>query len=165
MPTQASTKKNTFHIGNSVSKLSGLAADGELVRLRDFQGKYLVIYFYPKDQTPGCTRQALDFRDLYSEFESRNTAVIGVSRDSLKSHQNFQRKQELPFPLIADTEEVWCQAFGVIQEKQLYGRRYIGLVRSTFLIDPKGKLCHEWRNVKVPGHVKSVLDYLDTLAP
>jgi peroxiredoxin Q/BCP len=144
--------------GSKVPKLSGTTADGGTLKLVDFQGKWLVLYFYPKDNTTGCTREAQDFRDLYPKFKRRGVQVVGVSRDSAKSHGNFAAKHELPFPLVADTDEAWCKAFDVIREKTLYGRKFMGVVRSTFLIGPDGKLVKEWRGVKVPGHAQTVLD-------
>ena len=145
-------------IGSKVPKLAGQTADGGTLKLADLQGKWTVAYFYPKDNTTGCTREAQDFRDLYPKFKRRGAQVVGVSRDSLKSHANFAEKYDLPFPLIADTGETWCKAFDVIHEKTLYGRKFQGVVRSTFLIDPDGKLTREWRGVKVPGHAQEVLD-------
>jgi len=124
-----------------------------------------VLYFYPKDNTSGCTREAQDFRDLLPKFKRRGAQVIGVSRDSTKSHANFTAKQALPFPLIADTDETWCKAFGVIREKTLYGRKYMGVDRSTFLLGPDGKLVEEWRGVKVPGHAQTVLEAIPVGAP
>ena len=144
--------------GNKAPKLSGTTADGGTLKLADLQGKWLVLYFYPKDNTTGCTREAQDFRDLHPKFTRRGAQVVGVSRDSAKSHTNFAGKYELPFPLIADTDETWCKAFDVIHEKTLYGRKFQGIVRSTFLIGPDGKLVQEWRGVKVPGHAQAVLD-------
>lgn len=148
-------------IGNKVPKLSGTANGGRTLELSDFAGKFVVVYFYPKDNTSGCTREAQDFRDLAPKFRRRDAAIVGVSRDSVKSHDGFAAKHELPFDLIADTDEAWCKAFDVIQEKVLYGRRYLGVVRSTFLIGPDGRLLREWRNVKVPGHAAAVLDAVD----
>jgi peroxiredoxin Q/BCP len=145
-------------LGKKLPPLKGLTGDGSELRLAGLKGQWVVVYFYPKDSTPGCTTEAKDFRDLYSAFRKRHAEVIGVSRDSLKSHANFSAKQELPFPLIADVDESWCQAFDVIHEKVLYGKRHLGIVRSTFLIDPDGKLSREWRGVKVPGHAQAVLD-------
>ncbi|HEY9132798.1 MAG TPA: peroxiredoxin [Dyella sp.] len=147
-------------IGKKVAKLKGMTGDGSELKLDSLKGKWVVLYFYPKDSTPGCTNEAKDFRDLYPAFVKRNAQVIGVSRDSVKSHANFAAKQELPFPLISDTDETWCQAFDVIHEKVLYGKRHMGVVRSTFLIDPEGKLVQAWRQVKVPGHAQAVLDAL-----
>ncbi|HET9835528.1 MAG TPA: peroxiredoxin [Rhodanobacteraceae bacterium] len=144
--------------GSKVPKLTGTTADGGTLKLADLQGKWLVLYFYPKDNTPGCTREAQDFRDLDAKFRRRGVKVVGVSRDSAKSHTNFAGKYDLPFPLIADSDETWCKAFDVIREKTLYGRKYMGVDRSTFLIGPDGKLVQEWRGVKVPGHAQAVLD-------
>ncbi len=145
-------------VGKKVPSLSGITGDGSTLKLASLKGRWMVVYFYPKDSTPGCTNEAKDFRDLYPAFRKRNAQVIGVSRDSPKSHANFAAKQELPFPLISDPDETWCQAFDVIHEKVLYGKRHLGIVRSTFLIDPDGKLAQEWRGVKVPGHAQIVLD-------
>jgi len=148
-------------IGGKVPKLSGATNGGKTVKLGDYSGKFVIVYFYPKDNTTGCTREAQDFRDAAAQFGKRGAVVLGVSRDSVKSHDGFVAKHELPFALIADSDETWCKAFDVIQEKTLYGRKYIGVVRSTFLIDPDGTLRREWRNVKVPGHVFAVLAALD----
>ena len=145
-------------IGKKLPSLSGITGNGETLKLSSLKGQWVVVYFYPKDSTPGCTNEAQAFRDLYPQFRKRHAEIVGVSRDSQKSHANFAAKQELPFPLIADTDESWCQAFDVIHEKKLYGKAYIGIVRSTFLIDPDGKLAQSWPNVKVPGHAQAVLD-------
>ena len=148
-------------VGNKVPKLSGTTNGGKAVKLGDFAGKYVVVYFYPKDNTTGCTREAQDFRDLAAQFAKRGAVVLGVSRDSARSHDGFVAKHELPFDLVADTDETWCKAFDVIAEKTLYGRKYIGVVRSTFLIDGEGRVRREWRNVKVPGHAQAVLAAID----
>jgi peroxiredoxin Q/BCP len=148
-------------VGNKVPKLSGTTNGGKQVKLAEYTGKFVVVYFYPKDNTTGCTREAQDFRDLAAQFGKRGAVILGVSRDSTKSHEGFIAKHDLPFALIADTDETWCKAFDVIAEKTLYGRKYIGVVRSTFLIDPDGRLRREWRNVKVPGHAQAVLAALD----
>lgn len=145
-------------IGKKVPSLKGLIRSGDELKLSSLKGGWVVVYFYPKDSTPGCTSEAKDFRDLYPSFQQRNAQVIGVSRDSVKSHATFAGKHALPFPLISDADESWCQAFDVIHEKVLYGKRYIGIVRSSFLIDPDGKLAREWRGVKVSGHAQAVLD-------
>ena len=121
------------------------------------QGKKLVLYFYPKDMTPGCTAESGEFRDRIEAFTNANTLVIGVSRDTLKSHDNFRQKLELPFELVADTEEVLCQLFGVMKMKNMYGKQVRGVERSTFLFDANGKLAKEWRGIKVTGHVDEVL--------
>jgi peroxiredoxin Q/BCP len=145
-------------LGKKVPKLQGLTGDGSTLKLDSLKGQWVVLYFYPKDSTPGCTTEAQDFRGLYPKFKKRHAEIIGVSRDSVKSHANFASKQELPFPLVSDPDESWCKAFDVIHEKVLYGKRHMGVVRSTFLIDPDGKLAAEWRGVKVPGHAQAVLD-------
>jgi len=128
------------------------------IDLSDYRGKKIVIYFYPKDNTSGCTKESESFRDHQSKFTRANTIIFGVSRDSVKSHQRFIDKLELPFDLISDPDEVLCEAFGVMKMKSMYGREYRGIERSTFLINEKGKLIKEWRNVKVPGHVEAVLE-------
>jgi len=145
-------------IGKKIPALSGTTGNGTTLKLGSLKGQWVVVYFYPKDSTPGCTTEAQGFRDLYPQFRQRHAEVIGVSRDSVKSHANFAGKQELPFPLVSDADETWCKAFDVIHEKVLYGKRHMGIVRSSFLIDPEGKLMQEWRNVKVPGHAQAVLD-------
>ena len=149
-------------VNMTVPQFSAPMTGNQEFDLAQYQGKKLVLYFYPKDNTPGCTTEAGDFRDLHARFRRRNAEVIGVSRDSQKSHANFSAKQQLPFPLIADTDEIWCKAFDVIHEKVLYGKRHMGVVRSTFLIDPEGRLAQEWRGVKVPGHAQAVLDAVPT---
>jgi peroxiredoxin Q/BCP len=151
-------------IGGKVPNLSGATNGGKTIRLSGFKGKFVVVYFYPKDNTTGCTREAQDFRDAAGKFAKRNAVVIGVSRDSVKSHDGFVAKHDLPFELVADVDETWCSAFDVIKEKVLYGRRYMGVVRSTFLIGPDGRLLREWRNVKVPGHVDAVLEAITAAA-
>jgi peroxiredoxin Q/BCP len=148
-------------VGSKVPKLSGTTNGGKTARLADFSGKFVVVYFYPKDNTTGCTREAQDFRDAAAQFGKRGAVILGVSRDSAKSHDGFVAKHGLPFDLIADADETWCQAFDVIREKTLYGRKYVGVVRSTFLIGRDGRLCREWRNVKVPGHAAAVLAAID----
>jgi len=145
-------------LGKKAPALSGTTGDGSTLKLADLKGQWVVLYFYPKDATPGCTNEAKDFRDLYAKFRKRHAEIVGVSRDSAKSHANFAARQELPFPLVSDPDETWCRAFDVIHEKVLYGKRHMGVVRSTFLIDPDGKLAAEWRGVKVPDHAQAVLD-------
>ncbi len=142
-----------------------LPATGEktTMSLTDFRGKQLVLYFYPKDNTPGCTKEGQDFRDHIHKFRRTNTVILGVSRDSLKSHENFKEKQEFSFDLLADTEEVLCRLFDVIKEKNMYGKKCMGIERSTFLIDEKGILRREWRKVKVAGHVEEVLAAIKSL--
>ncbi|GHA74578.1 peroxiredoxin [Cognatilysobacter bugurensis] len=135
-------------------------SDGTTPRLSDFRGRWLVLYFYPKDSTPGCTTEGLDFNARLDEFNALDASVIGVSRDSMRSHQNFCAKQGFSFPLASDTDESLCQAFDVIREKNMYGRKVFGIERSTFLIDPDGAIAHVWRPVRVPGHAQAVLDTL-----
>ena len=123
-----------------------------------------IIYFYPKDKTSGCTVESQDFRDLKNNFKKLNCEIIGVSRDSLKSHQSFIEKEALNFPLISDPDEVMCKAYDVMKEKSMYGRKYMGIERSTFLIDPEGFIAKEWRKVKVPNHAQEVYDFLESLS-
>ena len=148
-------------VGDKIPDLRGAVGDDEEVRLRDLKGKYVIVYFYPKDATPGCTLEAQDFRDYKKDFAKRDAVVLGVSRDSLASHGKFKLKQALNFELVSDVDETWCKAFDVIHEKVLYGKRHLGVVRSTFLIDPDGKLRREWRGVKVKDHARAVLEALD----
>jgi len=126
-------------------------------------GKTVVIYFYPKDSTPGCTTQGQQFRDHYADFAAANTEIFGISRDSIKSHENFKAKFEFPFDLLADTEELACQLFGVIKIKKMYGKEVRGIERSTFVINKEGVLIHEWRGVKVDGHIPEVLAFIRSL--
>ncbi|MGH8436639.1 MAG: peroxiredoxin [Pseudomonas sp.] len=140
-----------------VADFQAQATNGQLIKLSDLKGRQVVIYFYPKDSTPGCTTEGQGFRDQYGAFEAANTLVLGVSRDSLKSHENFKCKQEFPFELVSDKDEALCQLFDVIKLKKLYGKEYLGIDRSTFLLDNSGVLRQEWRSVKVPGHVDAVL--------
>ena len=136
--------------------------DDSTTTLADHAGQWLVLYFYPKDSTPGCTVEGNDFNALLPQFRKLGASVLGVSRDSLKSHQNFCTKQGFGFPLVSDADSKLCDAFGVIQPKKLYGREFIGIVRSTFLVDPEGVVRAEWRKVKVPGHAGDVLETLKT---
>ena len=135
-------------------------SDGSTAKLSAYAGQWLVVYFYPKDSTPGCTTEGIDFNALLPEFNDAGATVLGVSKDSLKSHRNFCTKQGFRFDLVSDADEALCHAFDVIHEKNMYGKKVLGIVRSTFLIDPKGKLAAEWRGVKVPGHAQAVLDAL-----
>lgn len=126
-------------------------------------GKNLVIYFYPRDDTPGCTTEGQEFRDSYNEFVDHNCSIVGISRDTLKSHEKFKEKMVFPFELLSDVDEVACEIFGVMKMKNMYGKQVKGIDRSTFVIDTKGKLIQEWRSVKVPGHVAEVLAFVKTL--
>jgi thioredoxin-dependent peroxiredoxin len=146
-----------------VPDFAALATGGERWRLKEAAGKKLVLYFYPKDMTSGCTRESQDFRDLAPAFRKAGTLIVGVSRDSVASHGKFTEKEKLPFALLSDTDEQLCKLFDVIKEKSLYGRKYMGVERSTFLLDGKGVLRHEWRKVKVPGHAEEVLEAAKSL--
>ena len=147
-------------IGKKIPLFSTILDDGSELKSKDFNGKYIVIYFYPKDSTPGCTKEGEDFRDLHKEFIKSNAQIYGVSRDSVASHQKFKAKYKFPFNLISDEDESLCKIFDVIKEKNMYGRKYMGIERSTFLINDKGQLLSEWRKVKVKGHAQEVLDTL-----
>ena len=141
-----------------------LEADGEsIINLKDFRGKTVVLYFYPKDSTPGCTKEACDFRDHIQAFTKKNITIIGVSKDSIKRHDNFKAKYELPFTLVSDNDNKVCKTYGTWVEKSMYGKKYMGIERSTFLIDPDGIILKVWRKVKVSGHVENVLTCAETL--
>lgn len=140
------------------------ATSGKTIKLSDFLGQYVVVYFYPKDSTPGCTTQGIQFRDAYADFQQANTEIVGISRDTAKSHENFKAKFSFPFELLADTEEVACGIFGVIKMKNMYGKQVRGIERSTFIINPQGELIREWRGVKVDGHAHEVLSYIQSLS-
>lgn len=135
-------------------------AQGETISLEDYRGKKVVLYFYPKDSTPGCTTEACDFRDATQAFEENNTVILGVSADSQKRHQNFIAKYELPFQLLSDVDHEVCEQYGVWQLKKNYGKEYFGIIRSTFLIDESGEIVKEWRSVKVKDHVAEALQYV-----
>lgn len=150
--------------GDRLPDLTVPATGGHGIRLRELTGKPLVLYFYPKDATPGCTRQALDFAAARERFAAAGVRVIGVSRDSLASHERFRTKQQLDFDLISDTDETLCRAFDVIKEKSMYGRKVMGIERSTFLFDADGVLVQAWRGLKVPGHVDTVLAAIEARA-
>ena len=139
------------------------ATGGTSFRLADQAGRIVVIYFYPKDSTPGCTTEGQNFRDLHAQFTAADAVVLGVSRDSLKAHENFKTKQSFPFELGSDADEAVCNLFGVIKQKMMYGKQCRGIERSTFVIDHQGVLRREWRGVKVAGHAQEVLDFVKTL--
>lgn len=138
-------------------------AQGDLISLSDYRGKKVILYFYPKDSTPGCTTEACDFRDATEAFAAKNTVILGISADSQKRHQNFISKYELPFELLSDVEHTVCEQYGVWQLKKNYGKEYYGIVRSTFLINESSELIQEWRSVKVKDHVAEALSFLDQL--
>ena len=144
-------------VGKKVPAFSLPATGDQTIKLADLKGSKVVVYFSPKDSTPGCTTEGQGFRDNHSKFKRANTIVLGVSRDSIKSHENFKAKQEFNFDLLSDQDETLCQLFDVIKEKNMYGKKVMGIERSTFLIDEKGVLRQEWRKVKVDGHVEEVL--------
>lgn len=137
---------------------------GKTFTLSDYKGKNLVLYFYPKDNTPGCTTEGIQFRESYPEFQKCNTEIFGISRDSLKSHEGFKAKLDMPFELISDPDETLCIMFDVMKMKNMYGKKVRGVERSTFVIDGSGTLVKEWRGVKVPSHVDEVLSFVKTIA-
>lgn len=154
---------STPTLGQPVPDFSIPATSGKIIHSSELRGRHVVLYFYPKDSTPGCTQEGQDFRELYPEFQALGAEIFGVSRDSLKSHENFKCKQEFPFELLSDTDESLCRIFDVIKMKNMYGKQVQGIERSTFLIDPEGKLAGEWRKVSVKGHATAVLEYLKGL--
>ena len=139
------------------------ATSARQISLSELRGKIVVLYFYPKDNTPGCTNESKDFAALNDEFSAAGCEIFGISRDSIKSHENFKAKLELPFDLISDTDEVACEAFGVMKMKNMYGKQVRGIERSTFVIDAEGRIAREWRAVKVPGHAAEVLSFVQSL--
>lgn len=150
-------------LGKKVPAFTLPATGEQEISLADLKDRYVVLYFYPKDSTPGCTREGQDFRDNKAKFSRQQAVILGVSRDSIKAHENFKAKQGFNFELLSDKEEILCAIFDVIKEKNLYGKKHMGIERSTFIIDPKGVLIHEWRKVKVDGHVDEVLATLKQL--
>lgn len=151
------TEKALVQPGKRVKNFTLPATGDQQLSLDDFRDQALVLYFYPKDSTPGCTREGQDFRDAYDEFKAAGAEVLGVSREGLRSHENFKAKHDFPFDLLSDPDETLCRQFDVIREKKMYGRSFMGVERSTFLIDGNGVLRREWRKVRVPGHVDEVL--------
>lgn len=150
-------------IGKKVPEFALPATGEQTIQLKDLRGQNVVLYFYPKDSTPGCTTEGQDFRDLQTRFKRANTVILGVSRDSLKSHENFRSKQNFKFDLLSDADETLCTLFDVIKMKNMYGKQVRGIERSTFLIDAKGVLRNEWRKVKVAGHAEEVLTAVKAL--
>ena len=145
-------------VGDKAPAFNGVTDGGGGLSLKDLKGKKVVLYFYPKDATPGCTTEAQGFRDALDDFAKLGAEIVGVSKDSVKRHDNFKAKYELPFALISDEDGVICEAYGVWQEKKNYGKTYMGIVRTTFLIDENGKVAEIWRNLRVKGHVGKVLE-------
>jgi thioredoxin-dependent peroxiredoxin len=150
-------------VGQAAPDFTLQANSDRTISLKDFRGQYVVLYFYPKDMTPGCTTEACDFRDYHAEFARLNTVVLGISPDDVKSHDKFAAKHELPFPLLADPDHQVAEAYGVWVLKKMYGREYMGIERSTFLIDPEGTIVKAWPKVKVKGHVEDVLQTIKEL--
>lgn len=150
----------SLQIGDTLPEFSLQATSGRTITLEDFKGQYTVLYFYPKDNTPGCTTEGKAFTELYPEFQALNCEIFGISRDSVRKHENFKAKHNFPFDLISDEEETLCKLLDVIKRKKNFGREYYGIERSTFLINPKAKIIHEWRKVKVADHAQAVLDTL-----
>ena len=148
---------------NNIVDFSLPATGGQTFTLSGTRGKHLVIYFYPKDNTPGCATEAQQFRDLYAKFQKANCGVVGISRDSIKSHENFKDKFSLPFMLLSDADERVCNLFGVIRMKNMYGKQVRGIERSTFVFDKEGALRQEWRGLKADGHAQEVLDFINSL--
>ncbi|MCW9024872.1 MAG: peroxiredoxin [Gammaproteobacteria bacterium] len=147
----------SVEIGKKVPNFTLPATGEQDISLSSLKGKNLILYFYPKDNTPGCTREGQDFRDHYAKFKRQNTVILGVSRDTVRTHENFKARHEFPFDLLSDKEETLCKLFDVIKMKNMYGKKVRGIERSTFLIDDKQKLQHEWRKLKVDGHAEEVL--------
>jgi peroxiredoxin Q/BCP len=153
----------SIEIGDLIPDLTVATTKNDALLLRSLKGKNLVMYFYPKDSTPGCTTEGQNFRDSYADFLAANTEILGVSRESIRSHQNFINKQEFPFDLISDPDEVLCKAMDVIKEKSMYGKTYMGIERSTFVFGTDGTLKHEIRKVRVKGHVDAILELVQAL--
>ncbi len=151
-------------IGEKIKDFDILLTGNKQAKLSDYLGKYLVLYFYPKASTPGCTTESCDFTELQPQFSDKNTQILGASKDTLKRQENFKAKYNFTFDLIADESQEVCNYFGVIQEKKNYGRTYMGIVRSTFIIDPKGILIKEWRNLRVKGHAQEVFEFIENLS-
>ena len=154
---------NKIKVGKKVPEFNVLSTGDKTLKISSLRGKNIIIYFYPRDATPGCTIEGQDFRDNIRKFSSRNTIILGVSRDTIASHEKFKKNQKFPFDLLSDKDEKLCKIFDVIKEKNMYGKIVLGIERSTFLIDEKGILRHEWRKVRVKDHVDDVLNVLKSL--
>jgi len=153
----------TASVGKKIPAFKMPATNDTQVQLSKLKGQKVVLFFYPRDNTPGCTKEGEGFRDQYKKFKKLGAEIFGISRDSLKSHEKFKEKFDFPFELISDEDEELCQTFEVIKEKNMYGKKVLGIERSTFVLDENGKLIKEWRKVKVPGHVDEVLDFIKGL--
>ena len=153
----------TVELGQKISFNPIAMTGGKNFVISDYKGKNIVLYFYPKDNTPGCTTESIGFTERHAAFTKNNTVVFGVSKDTLKSHEKFKAEYSMPFELIADTDKILCNAFGVLREKNMFGKKYLGIERSTFVIDGEGILIQAWRKVSVPGHVSQVLSFVKTL--
>ncbi|NMM38455.1 MAG: peroxiredoxin [Glaciimonas sp.] len=151
-------------MGQKLPEFTAAMTSEKTFRLSEYKGRNIVLFFYPKDNTPGCTTESIDFRNLFPEFQQTSTEIFGLSRDSIRSHEGFKAKLEMPFELISDPEEAICALFGVMKMKSMYGKTVRGIERSTFLIDANGQLVKEWRGVKVPGHVDEVLEFTKSLS-
>ncbi|MDD1627733.1 MAG: peroxiredoxin [Methylococcaceae bacterium] len=155
---------NQISIGTAMPDFEALSTGNKMIKLTDYRGRFVIIYFYPKDNTPGCTQEGQSFRDNFEKFTALNAVILGVSRDSVRIHESFKCKQEFPFDLLSDADEKLCELFDVIKMKNMYGKQVRGIERSTFLIDPQGILIHEWRKVKVKNHSEDILDVLTEAA-
>lgn len=155
--------KGSLKVGNKVPNFKAASTGEKPFQLKDYEGKNVIIYFYPKDHTSGCTQEGIDFSENIKKFKNQEAVIFGVSRESLDSHKKFIEKQNFKFELLSDPEEIICNFFDVIKEKSMYGKKYMGVERSTFVIGKEGKLEKEWRKVKVPGHVQEVLEFVKSL--
>ena len=164
MDQDTSVAEHPSALNKTVPEFSAAMTGDQTFHLSDYKGKKIVLYFYPKDNTPGCTTEGIQFREMYPQFQQTNAEIFGVSRDSIRSHEGFKAKLEMPFQLISDPDETLCAMFDVMKMKNMYGKKVRGIERSTFIIDESGKLVKEWRGVKVPGHIDEVLEFVKALA-
>lgn len=164
MDQEKSVAESPSALNLIVPEFTAAMTGDQTFRLSDYKGKNIVLYFYPKDNTPGCTTESMQFRDLHPQFQAANTEIFGISRDSIRSHEGFKSKLGMPFELISDPDETLCIMFNVMKMKNMYGKQVRGVERSTFVVDGNGKLVKEWRGVKVPGHVDEVLEFVKALA-
>ncbi len=164
MDQDISVAERPSALNMTVPDFSAAMTGDQTFQLADYKGKKIVLYFYPKDNTPGCTTEGIQFREMYPQFQQAHTEIFGVSRDSIRSHEGFKAKLDMPFQLISDPDETLCAMFDVMKMKNMYGKKVRGIERSTFIIDESGKLVKEWRGVKVPGHIDEVLEFVKALA-